>query len=333
MSKKYRFLLLVSLALIAGLGIAACGSAEPETAPAPEPAKPEVTFKQEPNVVHIYVGGQHFGDYIYSNPEITRPYFAHVKTPAGIQVTRNHPPDPDKDLTDHAVYHPGIWVAYGDISGNDYWRLKAKVKHERFIESPKGGPGKGTFAVRNFYWNKEDTDRVAAEESHFTILAEQDAYWLLWESTYSPYGENEKIVFGDQEEFGLGIRTQTQLAEQFGGTLTDSEGRKGAEEIWSKQADWVDYSGMLEGKWVGMAVMTDPRNFRPSWLHARDYGLVVANPFGREAMKAGEKSEVVVNKGEELKLGWGVFIHSSNAQADVDLPSAYQRYLEAIGAK
>ena len=328
------FRLMLTLVLVAGLAVcfSACAGSRPTGSEDEglEAQKPEVTFEHEPNVLHISVGGQHFADYVYFDQEITRPYFAHVKTPAGIQVTRNRPPDPDKDLADHATMHPGIWMAFGDISGNDYWRLKAKVKHEQFIQPPEGGPGKGMFGVRNYYWNKEDSDRIAAEEAYFTILVEADAYLLLWDSTFMPYGETDKIVFGDQEEFGLGIRVQTPLAEQFGGVMTDSEGRKGAQQIWSQQADWIDYSGTLEGKWIGMAIMPHPENFRPSWYHARDYGLIVANAFGREAMKAGPKSEVVVNKGEKLRLRYGVLIHSGDSATDLDLTQAYSRFLEVI---
>ena len=102
-------------------------------------------------------------------------------------------------------------------------------------------------------------------------------------------------------------------------------------EIWSKQADWIDYSGTLEDSWIGLSIMPDPGNFRSSWYHARDYGLIVANAFGREAMQAGPKSEVVVNQGEELRLRYGVLIHSSDSRTNIDLNEAYQRFLVALG--
>lgn len=318
-------------ALTLGGGLALSAGPAPQAAPGEEKSSPTqgsaVAFRHEPNVLHIDIGGRPFADYIYSNKVITRPFFAHVKSPAGIQVTRNYPPIPDKDLTDHDTFHPGLWLSFGDISTNDYWRLKARVEHEMFVESPQGGSGKGTFTVRNYYWNREGSDRVAAELASFTISVEPDGFLLLWDSRFTPYGETPQIVFGDQEEMGLGMRVQTQLAEQFGGEITDSEGRKGAKQIWGKQADWIDYGGSLEGKWVGMTIMPDPANFRPSWYHARDYGLIVTNAFGQEAMKAGPKSAVPVKKGDELRLRYGVLIHSSDSRTGVDLKQAYQRFL------
>ena len=114
----------VLAALAIGGGLASAGT-DSQTA--------VVSFRHEPSVLHIDIGGRPFADYVYGDKVITRPFFAHVKTPAGVQVTRNHPPDPDKDLTDHATFHPGLWMSFGDVSGNDSWRLKAKVEHEMFV--------------------------------------------------------------------------------------------------------------------------------------------------------------------------------------------------------
>jgi hypothetical protein len=309
----------------------ACSDETSSTKAAATSEQPAVSFRHEPNVLHIEIGGRRFADYIYADREITRPYFTHVTTPAGIRVTRNHPPEEGSDLVDHAMMHPGIWMAFGDLSGNDYWRLKAKVEHEMFTRAPKGGSGKGAFVVRNYYLKSGTTDRIASEEASYTILVTPEGYLLLWDTTFAPYGETDEIVFGDQEEMGLGIRVQTRLAEQFGGVISDAEGREGAEKIWSTQSDWVDYSGTFEGKWIGMTVMPHPANFRKSWYHARDYGFTAANPFGREAMKAGPTSEVIVRQGESLRLRYGVLIHSSESKQETDIAAVYQRYLTTAG--
>lgn len=323
----------LGVALGVTLGASACSEEPRSTRAAETSIAPAVSFRHAPNVLHIEIGGRPFADYVYADQEITRPYFTHVTTPAGIRVTRNHPPEEGSDLVDHALMHPGIWMAFGDLSGNDYWRLKANVEHERFTRAPKGGSGEGAFAVRNYYLKSGSTDRIASEDASYTIRVTPEGYLLLWDTTFAPYGETEAIVFGDQEEMGLGIRLQSRLAEQFGGVLTDAAGRTGAETIWSTQSNWLDYSGTFEGKWIGMTVMPHPANFRKSWYHARDYGFTAANPFGRQAMKAGPKSEVIVRKGETLRLRFGVLIHSSDTQQETDIAAAYRRYLAAAGAE
>ena len=104
-----------------------------------------------------------------------------------------------------------------------------------------------------------------------------------------------------------------------------------AKQIWGNSADWCDYSGTMAGQRVGMTIFCHPDNFRPSWFHARDYGLLEANPFGRQAFGKGEKSSVVVKPGEKLRLRYGVLIHSGPQDSQPDLAAAYQDYLQLAG--
>jgi hypothetical protein len=76
--------------------------------------------------------------------------------------------------------------------------------------------------------------------------------------------------------------------------------------------------------------MPDPKNFRRSWIHARDYGLLVTNPFGNEAFTKGEKSRVVVRRGETFRLGFAALFHASPAGSEPDLTAAYGDYLEQL---
>jgi len=102
--------------------------------------------------------------------------------------------------------------------------------------------------------------------------------------------------------------TQNNLLQN-GGVITSSAGLKSAKNTWGQPADWCDYSGMVDGKPIGITLLTGPRNFRPSWWHNRDYGVFAANPFGRSAMKQGDKSAATVKRGEILRLRFGAAIH------------------------
>ena len=173
------------------------------------------------------------------------------------------------------------------------------------------------------------------ENGRFSVLVRPHGYLLLWDSTF--YGA-EEFYFGDQEEMGLGFRVATPLRVDTesttnlsagNGTIVDSEGRKNGGEIWGNAADWCDYSGTLDGHRIGITLFCHPDNFRPSWFHARDYGLLEANPFGRGAFGKGDKSKVVVKAGEELRLRYGVFVHAAAEGKEIDLAAAYDNYLEA----
>jgi len=296
---------------------------------------PPVTFARGDGRLTVAIDALPVAVYHYQAGNISRPFFAHVRAPGGVQVTRHHPPIEGQDLPDHDTFHPGIWMAFGDISGSDYWRLASRVKHAGFVGEPQGGPGKGSFAVRNEYLDQKDPSRLVCEEiGRYTFLTRPEGYVIVWDSTFSSPHE---FAFGDQEEMGLGFRTATPIRVEKkskvdlppgNGTILDSEGRKNGDQVWGNSAAWCDYSGTIAGQHVGMTLFCHPKNFRPSWFHARDNGLLTANAFGRQAFRKGEKSSISVKPGEKLRLRYGVLIHSDPADGRPDLNAAYEDYVK-----
>ncbi len=291
---------------------------------APSPAvEKKVSFEREVGAVKILIDGQPLATYVYQDPKILRPYLAHVHAPNGTQVTRNHPPVEGVDATDHDTMHPGVWLAFGDISGADFWRNKGRVEHVEFVEEPATVPDGGQFIVRNRYLAGEE--QVCDEVCKIAIWARPHASILVWDSKFS--GRHE-IVFGDQEEMGLGVRVATPITVKNGGMLLDSIGRKNEKQVWGQQADWCDYSGVVDGQPVGVMLVPDPLNFRRSWFHARDYGVLVANPFGQRAFTRGEASRVVVPVGETLRLRFAIVAHSG----EIDLGKAASNAVTQLNA-
>jgi hypothetical protein len=290
---------------------------------------PLVRFVEEPARIQIFVGDRPFATYVYQDEKIPRPYFCDVRAPDGTQVTRNHPPVAGSDPTDHATYHPGIWLAFGDISGADFWRNRARVEHEKFVEEPVGGARVGTFAVQNAYVTRDGTT-ACREMCRYRIIVQQIGCFLLCDSTF--FSEERDFVFGDQEEMGLGIRMATALIVNEGGSIVNSAGLKDEKGAWGTQAAWCDYSGVIGNRRYGVTLMPHPENFRPSWFHARDYGLLAANPFGRNAFTGAEKSAVVVKKGERFRLRFGLFMYAAEVDS-VGIPAtAYRQYLELVAS-
>ena len=197
--------------------------------------------------------------------------------------------------------------AFGDINGHDFWRNKATIRHMRFIEPPAILDGRLLFATENAL-EASDGTRIGTQVSQITLDATPEGYILTWQATFTA-GE-KGLVFGDQEEMGLGVRVATGITEKNGGLILGSSGAKGAKATWGKVLDWCDYSGTIDGRHVGVTITPDPANFRPSWFHNRDYGVMVANPFGRHAMTGGEPSRVTVIKGERLRLRFSVLLHA-----------------------
>jgi hypothetical protein len=241
-----------------------------------------------------------------------------------VPVTRHHPPQPG-DLDDHATFHPGIWLAFGDLSGADSWRLKARVEHAGFVESPAVRDGIVKFTVHNRYLDETGKVAVCNEVCGYTVTLINGAWRLTLDSRFT---SEREFAFGDQEEMGLGVRMATTIAEKSGrgGLLTDSAGRTTAAGVWGKTADWCDYSGPVDDRPVGITIMPHPENFRRSWWHARDYGFFAANPFGRNAFTKGEKSRVVVKPGEEFRLRYAVVVHDGRAGGGYDPQEHWERY-------
>lgn len=312
----------ITLTLVC-LALPLCGAVGEET--------PLFGFHEEETEVRIQLGNTTIARYVFDAPQIPRPYFCDVKTHDGIQVTRNHPPIEGVDQTDHATYHPGLWMAFGDLSGADSWRLKCRVV-QRDLSVRLGGGQSGNEAAMDVInaWLDAEGEEICREvvSYRFTLLAEGEVilgYLLSQDSTFgSPVRD---FAFGDQEEMGWGIRMATPLSVKEGGVLLNSDGLRNEEAVWGKTAEWCDYSGMVDRRWVGVTLMPHPGNFRPSWFHARDYGLVVANPFGRNAFTEGDLSSVPVPKGEPFRYRNGLFVHSTEGPKE-NLPlRGFETYL------
>ncbi len=293
---------------------------------AAEPSSPknDFAFESRDGALAISYGGQRVADYVYRDETIPRPYFSNLCAPGGIQVTRSHPPVPGKDPTDHDALHPGVWLAFADISGQDSWRNLAAIKHQRFTEPPTVRDERLTFATES-RMQTTNGQALCTLLSNITLSARPASYQLIWDATF--VATEQDIAFGDQEEMGFGVRVATPITEKTGGLITTSTGGKTAKATWGKAFDWCDYAGVIGDRRVGVTLMPDPANFRPSWFHNRDYGLMVANSFGRNSMKQGEVSRVEVKKGEQLRLRFGLLLHSAEPEKDLDLAAAYRDFL------
>jgi hypothetical protein len=266
---------------------------------------------------------------VFRDENILRPYFCNVHAPGGVHVTRRHPPRSGQDATDHDTMHPGLWLAFGDISGEDFWRNKGRIEDVRFTKPPKAENGPLTFAAESRLRAAAGTV-ICSLTNRFTLSALSNARLLVWDATFR--SEAGDVTFGDQEEMGFGVRVATALTKKNGGRITSSAGLKTAKKTWGQPAAWCDYSGTVDGQRVDITLMTAPGNVRPSWWHNRDYGLMVANPFGRAAMKQGETSAVTVKRGEEFRLRFAAVLHAGVANIS-DAPAAWYAGLVSVATK
>ncbi len=298
------------------------------------------SFRDKTDRIDIHLGEQRVATFLKRHPQLTRRALVNVTTPGGIQVTRKFPPRKPDDIDPgytaergiiHPVMHPGIWLGFGDIHGNDYWRLRAKVAFDGFVENPKGDRNTGSFAVRNRYLSTDGTRAICTEVTRYRFERVADGWLMRIDASY--HSDDDDFYFGDQEESGLAVRVASPIRVKGGnGTILNDRGERNGAQVWGKPAKWFDYFSTIDGRQVGVMVVPDPKNTRPSWLHARDYGVVVTNPFPKQPRERREPYvKTWVKKGERFSLRYVVLIHDHAIGQAFDRPTAYRRALEAFG--
>ena len=112
------------------------------------------------------------------------------------------------------------------------------------------------------------------------------------------------------------LRLRGAVAE---GDCLNSAGDEG-KQCWGKRASWIDYFGPVDGEVCGIAIFDHPANHaHPTWWHARDYGLVAANPWGVGPFERKKKTDGQrVKKGGSVTLKYRFYFHAGDtAQAKV----------------
>lgn len=238
---------------------------------------------------------------VFDDAVVKRPYLKSMRTPSGIQVTRNHPPKPGEDAVDHDTMHPGIWLAFGSLNGEDFWRNKGTIRCDGYRSVVE--PGCFEAFEADFTMLRADGRPLAKHTLLLKVRYDESLVrrTFLYEFESTICSETDELVFGDQEEMGLGVRMATPLVEKEGGTVKSADGRVGAKKIWGTVDQWVEYSGVAQNAQVGIRVTPDKSNVRTAWWHTRDYGVFVANPFGKRSLPAGA-ADFCLPKGEPLEL-------------------------------
>jgi hypothetical protein len=281
-----------------------------------------IRFDAAPGRLTILDQGHPIAVYVYKDADTPRPYFTALKTRDGRQLTRNHPPQ-SGDRDDHPRMHPGLWLAFGDLGGADFWRLKNKVEQMEFIAPPKDGE----FTVRNRYLAEDNTTTLVTEVTRYRFHSLKEGTLIEWDSLFT--AADRPVTFGDQEEMGLGVRIGTPLAVVAGngGRLLNSAKERNEKQIWGHTSDWCDYSGPLDDRWCGIAVFAAPDNPRKTWWHVRDYGVMVANSFGP---RSGEPARPTLAPGGTLRLRFGILLHSTEKEDDLNLPEQFEAYQKGL---
>jgi len=222
--------------------------------------------------------------FVTRHSKIRRPFFQDIFTPGGMRITRPNPPDPATEDPDHDTMHPGLWLAFGDLNGVDYWRNKAEVRHVRYSKPVSTENDALTFEVENHWLDVSGTAVNCREFASYRFTSIGPDAVLDWSSKFViDHGE---LRLGHQEEMGLGIRLTRPLTVKKGkGRIDCDHGGVDEKGTWGRQASWwaasvpsnASQEKAISRSGVQVLEKCDPGD-RPFWGHTRDYGLIVANP-------------------------------------------------------
>jgi hypothetical protein len=296
------------LAFAAVLG--SIGSARAES----EPAK--ITFKQQDGGLAVLLGAETL-TFLHVGPEWAKPFLSPLHAPGGTIITRAIG---DKEDKDHP-HHKGVWFSVDEVNGIRFWAEAGKILNVK-VEAVEGTPA--LIKLKN-HWLGKDELPILVETTTISIYPSR---LFVYDATFTP--AVDKVTFEDTKEGLFGIRVATTMREKVGGIVTNAEGKKGTKECWGQPSKWVDYTGPVNGKEFGVAIMDHPANFRPSRYHVRDYGLFSVSPFGEGAYQNDkDKAEpVVLESGRSLRLRYGLQVHVGNA-VEGKVAEAYEQFLQA----
>lgn len=252
---------------------------------------------------------------------LPKPYFWPVRAADGAILTR--PIDPNEKEHPH---HRGIWLAVDEVNDIKFWAERGKIA-TREIKSTSGNPA--TIQIAND-WIKSDGMQTMIEQTTISIFANR---LITYDITLAaPVGQ--LVRFDDTKEGFFGIRIAESMREKVGGLVMNSDGKKGTKDCWGVPARWVDYTGTVDGKLYGVALMDHPDNFRPSRYHVRDYGLFSVSPFGEGAYQNdSQKSKPVILDGDRssIRLRYGLYVHDGPA-SEANLNVTYEQFVRTTAS-
>jgi hypothetical protein len=316
----------------------------------PAAAWAAVEIKQEPDKVTVAIAGAPFTEFHFTGaPHV---YYYPVFGPNGEKITRSWPmEDVPTEEHDHP-HHRSLWFAHGEVNGVDFWAEAqwrkpgapppkipvGQIVHDKFLEV-KGGEKEGVISSQNRWEAPDGTVLLTAVET--IRFYDNGAPERMFDFEETLTAGAKDAVMGDSKEGSMAMRlaesmrvAQPKTKPPGQGHMINAEGIKDT-ECWGKRSAWVDYSGPIAGKTLGVAIFDHPHNARhPTRWHARDYGLFAVNPFcnaGMDKEAPPHSGDVTIPAGKSLTLKYRFLIHNGDA-ADAKIANRFSEYNASFGS-
>ncbi len=286
----------------------------------------DISIVRENGKLIIRAGDDLFTQYIYKDAKRSKPVLYPVIGPLETPLTRKYPLEEksEGEESDHP-HHASLWYTHGDVNGVDFWAIgknKGKIIHQEFLEI-KGN----SFTSSNFW--KDGEGKTICQDQRTLSFYEFDQNERAIDIEITLMATVEDLVLGDTKEGSMGIRMAPEFrlrGKVARGSCLNSEGIVG-KSIWGKRASWVSYWAKFDKQNMAISIFDHPSNPRhPTWWHARDYGLVAANPFGQHDFERKPKGtgDMKLSLGEKVSFKYGFLFHLGDPLDS----NVAQKYLE-----
>ncbi len=285
--------------------------------------------------VDVLFGGELFTSYRLGGDGARRPYLHPVTGPGGGQVTRNFPmvEGVSGETTDH-THHRGIWLAHGEVNSIDNWTEldEAGYTLHRGFRTLSRGPVYGRI-VADADWVTPDKSTVVLHETRDVTFYDLGGSRII-DVHLTLTAADEDVLFGDTKEAAtIALRVASTMDQVRGGRIENGEGDLGEAEAYGRRSTWCDYSGPVGQQTLGVALFDHNTNFRhPTNWHARDYGVLTANPFGLSGYEGpGHNGRYTLPAGDSLEFRHRVYLHTGDA-TEARIADRYQDYVDPPSA-
>jgi hypothetical protein len=284
-----------------------------------------------PDEIAVNIDGKPFTTFHYGTLDANKPYLAPLRSASGKIVTRRFPMEVVEGESRDHLHHRGLWITYKEVNDVNFWENdpsytergpvgRVVVRHAEFKQGDKSGTLTATMD-----WLHPDGKVLLVEDRTMTFYSDPKLRTIDFLVTLTAVPD---VTFGDTHDGLFGIRLAEPFTERKGGVMVDADGRSTMLKVWGKRSNWIDYTGVVDGERLGVAIFDNPQNLRyPTYWHARDYGLVSANPLAQNAFDPNlEESHFKLPAGQKLVFRWRVVIHPGDA-ATAHIADMYKEYV------
>lgn len=299
-------------------------------------AREGVELVETNDVVRVLLDGRPFTEYHFRG--VSRPFLYPLLNADGEHLTRRWPQEEAAGEEHDHPHHRSFWYSHGDVNGVDLWsegEKAGRTVHQYFVRK-ESGRDSAVLATRN-EWRAKDGKLLGHDERTYRFHRPRGAERVI-DFEVTIHASAGEITLGDTKEGTFAIRVAESMRVKLPGNkagaghLVNAQGlADGA--VWGKRSEWADYSGPVNGKVSGIAILDSPRNPRhPTCWHARDYGLFAANPFGIHDFEKKDKGagDLKIPAGGSLTFQYRVILHPGDAQA-ADVAGRFAEYSREMG--